>query len=647
MDFKVAYRVPNRIDAPELKDAALLGEIGRRVDKFVEGRVTGDFARNEVLREADEAFRDQTDDMYSFGYWKGEFWGKLVIGAVRVCRMKQDEEFKGFLKEAVYHLLSYQREDGYLNTYKDSRNMFRADPEVTIKEVGWECTFNWNVWSRKYTLWALLEAAQLLDDPHVLDCADRMASQLLDELEDMGVRMKDVGVTSGLPTCSIMKPLLILYRLTGKQRYLDFCLDMAKEWEREDGECPNLLVNVYRDEPMIFWYGVTHGKVPMSDREYDEEWSGKCYELMSCYEGLIELYRVTGVEKYFAATERLYEILIKYESNILGSVGYNEHFDNSAAYPDASTEICDVIHWMRLNYELFRMTGKAKYMQSFERAFVNAFLAGMYEDGRYGSFFVRSAGRHWDAVPQCDTKYQNCCLNNVPRGFVNAAESVAMADETGYYVNLYVPAKVRVGGAEIAVGEGYFTDGKVRVTVSGETAGKKLRLRVPDWSKQTAIAFGGAVVKAAAGEYAELCLADGENTVDLTFDMTARIYDYKGEVRDLPENDYHVKRWLGEGAVINTRDVMCRHAMSTVEVGPLVLARSKRIGSDEKAMFSQETVWGKDYTARAVPVGGEELLSAFDVTFEKDGKTFAYRMCDFASAANLYLEDNHYFTVFV
>ena len=52
------------------------------------------------------------------------------------------------------------------------------------------------------------------------------------------------------------------------------------------------------------------------------------------------------------------------------------------------------------------------------REMVNAFLAGVYEDGKTGAFMVRSHGQHRYATIDCSTKYQNCCLNNIARGFI-------------------------------------------------------------------------------------------------------------------------------------------------------------------------------------------------------------------------------------
>ena len=88
MNFKVEYKVKNKMNAPSLSDVSLDGMIGARFDRFAYERVSSDFAIKEILREAELCFRDQYDDEYNHGLWRSEFWGKLMISACRVCRMK-------------------------------------------------------------------------------------------------------------------------------------------------------------------------------------------------------------------------------------------------------------------------------------------------------------------------------------------------------------------------------------------------------------------------------------------------------------------------------------------------------------------------------------------------------------------------------
>ena len=634
MNYKVAYKVDNLISLPDVGDVRLDGEIGIRYDRLIYERVTSKFAIDYIIKEAEEFFADQYDDEFVYGMWRSEFWGKLLLSAARVCRMECDENLKNEIRKTCYNVLQYQQDDGYLSTYRGKDNIFRCDDEKAIQQSGWACYYNWNIWGQKYTLWALIECATLLDDQIILNAAVRMADFIVDQFKRLGARVKDSGVMDGMPPSSIMKPMLLLYRLTGKEDYYNFAREIAEEFDREDGERPNIIGNALKHVAPAYWYSKEDG------------WYSKAYEMTSCFDGVAELYRISGDEKYFTALKNFWEVLLEDESNILGSVGYCESYDSAAKYPDGCTEICDVIHWMRISHELFRITGEARYMEAFERAFINAFLAGIYEDGKGCAFFVRSAGRH-AMERQVGTKYQHCCLNNVPRGFVNAAESVITKDPEGYYVNMYIPARVRFGDVSFRVSAGYTDSGRVTITVRGAKAGDKLRLRVPAWSKATSILVGDEEIAAKAGEYACAVLPEGDTIVIIDFDMTPEVIDFAGEFRDLPYEDYHIRRWCYSTSDLVGRQHMAKQPMSVIRRGPVMLARSKRVLCTEEEMFNGETVWGKDPTCTAEIIKHEWMLVAVRVTLAYEGKTYTCNMCDIASAANRDLEDPNYFNMLI
>ena len=168
MQYKIPYSVSNKHITASLSDIHIDGEIGARFDRFVHERISGQFAVDEILAEALDCFDGQYDDEYAAGMWRGEFWGKQILSACRVCRIKNDGALMDAIRRSAYELLTYQREDGYLSTYRDSDNIRPCDTADGVREVGWECFYNWNVWGQKYTLWALIECAQLLDDEYLL-----------------------------------------------------------------------------------------------------------------------------------------------------------------------------------------------------------------------------------------------------------------------------------------------------------------------------------------------------------------------------------------------------------------------------------------------------------------------------------------------
>ena len=648
MKYKVNYKVQNVMETATLGNCFLEGEIGARIDRFILERVSGKFALEEVLREAEDYFKTQYDDIYTFGYWRSEFWGKLMLSAVRCCQYKNDNVLKEKLRKSCYKMLSLQREDGYLSTYRNSDNLYPVDVVKSAFYSGWEANYCWNVWGMKYTLWALIEAYEYMQDKKILKGAVKLADWIIAKFNADGTRVKDSGVMDGMPSSSILKPMLILYRISGDDKYLQFGKDIANEWVREDNERPNLINNALSGVAVANWYGLTDKKLA-EGHDLGSDWVPKAYEMTSCFDGIIELYRITGDEKLFNAAKALYEILVKHESNILGSVGYCERYQNAADYADAATEICDVLHWMRLCFELFCLTGEAKYMQSFEKAFVNAYMAGVYEDGKMGAFFVRSAGRHFRAAPQCESRYQHCCLNNVGRGFTNAAESCVTKSRDGYFVNMFTQSYVRFGDTEIRVGANYFDSGWVGISIRNPEKNNKLYLRIPEWSKNTKIrvGLGDEIAVPVCGDYYEIELNEDTTIMKIRFDMTVEVINC--DWSPIPDGDYHKQRWSDGIYGLCNSDCMLKCSKIVLRRGPVILARSKKFGAKEEDMFSLDTLYGKKIESIVAPhiINNNGALVTTRVMIAVDGEKKDYVMCDFASAGNVDSNDPKLFSIYL
>jgi len=148
MDYQIAYKIRNVMQLPDVGDVFLDGLIGIRYERFIYERVTGKFAIDMILREAEEFFADQYDDEFLYGMWRSEFWGKLMLSAARVCRMQRDEQLQKDIRASVYRVLQYQDGDGYLSTYREKDCIFRVDPAEAEKQVGNGLYYNWNIWAR-------------------------------------------------------------------------------------------------------------------------------------------------------------------------------------------------------------------------------------------------------------------------------------------------------------------------------------------------------------------------------------------------------------------------------------------------------------------------------------------------------------------
>ena len=375
--MSVAQGKSDVLISPSAGDVHLDGFAGDKIGRFLNHRVRGEFARNVIFPEARNAFANPDDDTSflpgkgdceekyrtrPWGRWKGEFWGKLMLSACDVAEYEHDGRLKDFLREEGLRLIAYQRPDGYPGTYVDTEY---------VQPIGWneyytntarKAVWCWNLWCRKYTMWGLLANWRLTGEKRVLDAAVRSMDQEIAMLKRLNLRPIDTGTFCGMASSSVLKPLLELYRATERKDYLDFAKTIVDDFRRKDGRAPNLVSNALAGRALADWY-----PAPWA-------WA-KVYEMLSCCEGLLEYYRVTGDEKVLKSMVAFQELVSSRELNACFSVGYNDQFADAAALPNCITEPCDAIHWIRFNRDLYLITGETKYVDAIESAFYNAYLA--------------------------------------------------------------------------------------------------------------------------------------------------------------------------------------------------------------------------------------------------------------------------------
>lgn len=597
----------------------LSGPVAEQMERFFEHRIRSPEARDLVYREAEDAFRNRIDDSSgSYGIWQGEFWGKWMIGAVQFCRYSGDEKLKKFIREGVCRLIAMQEPSGYLGTYRDPMNVFPADPAQTKVLLGWPCDWNWNIWCRKYTLWGLLEAWSLLKEEEILQAAERLADHLIDSLHANGIRIGATGTFAGIPSGSILKPMVLLFRAGGKVKFLEFAKEIVADWRRPDGLCPNLIVNALSGKPVHEWY------------PEPAKWA-KAYEMMSCFEGILELYRVTGERELLEAAIRFRQSLKQTELNALFSVGFNDIFANGRDHLNAISEPCDVIHWMRLCSELFRESGDPSCLDDFEMAFYNPFLAAVYRDGCWGARGVRSHGRHLTVLEQAKMHHNHCCVNNIPRGFMNLAEMAACKTEEGVSVHFYTDFELETEELSLRISGDYLASGKVHLQCRAERA-VNLRLRIPGWAISAKLQWNGECLDG-EGCWFKLRLPEGVSEISLSFERRLEIREHPGLVET---DEWFRSRWIEPGM----EDLFRTERGATLVYGPLLLARSKWIGNTEQEMFSSPLPSGFSCTLRP------ERSDAAMCVFEADFGAWKTRVCDYASAGNAILKDPRFFNIF-
>ena len=567
-----------------------------RVGGYVGGRIDDCFQHRVMEQDVDEIVEPFRHRVESWK-WNSEFWGKWTLGAIGAYRYTGNPELYAKIAKSVDDIIATQTPDGYIGNYP---------PENQMKE--------WDIWGRKYTMLGLLSWYELTGDRKALDAAAGVADHLLSQIGPGKANIVLTGGYRGMPSSTVLEPIMSLYNKTGERRYLDFASYIVAQWETPDG--PKLISKA--DVPVA-------RRFPHPSNWFSYENGQKAYEMMSCYEGLLEYYKVTGNKADYDAVLKAYSHILEEEINVAGSGSAVECWYGGKALQNVPTyhtmETCVGFTWMQFCSRLLALTGDSRYADNIERTFYNAILGSLRDDGCQIAKYTPLEGWRVEGERQCGLNI-NCCNANGPRAFAMIPSLAYRADGDCLTVSFYgeSQADVRLGrrnSVKVLQRGDYPVSGDIVMELAPERpADFTLALRLPEWSRSSsAKVISGADTLAvsldhlAAGEYAKITRRwKAGDRVELSFDMTARVLEQNG----------------------------CQ----AIVRGPLVLARDSRFSDgfvDEGVVIQTAS----DGTVELTPAdnGGFAWMAftapmVVGTDLENYGKPRPVHLCDFASAGN-------------
>jgi DUF1680 family protein len=390
--------------------------------------------------------------------WVGEHAGKWLHAATLTWAHTKSEAMRAKLDRVASSLIATQQPDGYLGTYaNDARWSMGKDQK-------------WDVWVHKYDLLGLIAYYTYTANQPALEAAKKIGDLLIRTFGrsaegepglDLNERSTHVGMASG----SVLEPMVLLYRATGDEKYLEFARHIAEGWESEKG--PKLVSALTAKKPV------------------KQVANAKSYEMLSCLVGLCELYRTTGETRYVIPAINAWNDIVATQLLITGSGSSGEHWTEPrallSAEKDQVAETCVTVTWIQLTQQLLRLTGEARYAEELEKTYYNHLAAAQRPDGAAWAYFTALDGKKPYQTEQ------NCCTSSGPRGWAMAPTLAYMTSDDGVVINFFTPsvARVKIGGEEVTIRQEtlYPASGRVAITVSSPKPLKfSLRVRVPSWS---------------------------------------------------------------------------------------------------------------------------------------------------------------------
>lgn len=477
------------------------GYVGQRLHGVIERRVQAQDVDHLV-----EPFKLQDE---KHNRWATEFWGKWIQGAVASYQYNHSPELLAKIEEGERKLIATQLPNGYIGDYP-----------TELQLAGWD------VWGRKYTLLGLYKCYTVTGHKEALQAACRLLDYTIAQLgPGTNKPIYKAGLYRGMPPLSILEPVTFLYRETGKKEYLQFAQLIAEQMNSPEG--PNLIDKA--DVPVAERYVLKPG----------QEWwtwdnGQKGYEMMSCYIGLLEMYRLTAQAQYLQAALTTWNHIVREEINIAGGACSKECWYGGKAlqaHPATHTmETCVTFTWMQFCERLLMITGDPKYVDQLERTMYNALLASTRLDNGMVAMYTPLEGYRRDGERQCECN-MNCCNANAPRAYAMIPR-VAYRTPTNSRidVNLYIPsqANLPLGKRTFALEQttNYPQDGRIEIAVSPDKAATAtIALRIPAWAKgATAQVNGEAIQGIATGTYCQITRQwQKGDRITLTLDMQPRV----------------------------------------------------------------------------------------------------------------------------
>ena len=454
----------------------IYGELDSRIKAVIDGL----FLRLDMTATADY-FRRKLDVFAA-----GEFYGKIMRAACLICKYSGDERLHNVVEAAAADMMSIQGKDGEIST--------------APKQKQPNGSYGSDLWERKYVLLGLWEYYSAFGGENVLECMKKLALYTASQVGDPPkTPVTETGwAFCGIESSSILEPVMKLYNLTGEKELLRLAEHIVNS-----GFCKrqNVIEAVLSG---VYPKNIGNNGVP-------EQSIAKAYEMMSCFEGLLEYYRATGEEKYKNCAEKFIALINQREITYLGSGGadgpYNlgpgtgeqwndTYFHQADESIKLSMETCVTVTYMKLLLNYYRLTGDASLIDKIEVSAYNALFGAMKPDGSFFDYFPKFNGERSTKV---NFSYDingiplSCCTANGPMGMAVLPYAAYCIEDNRCDINLYFPSECHIKDfGIIKIKTDYPLDGKTEITVTPEKEREyALALRIPGFCKNYVLSHDG------------------------------------------------------------------------------------------------------------------------------------------------------------
>lgn len=575
--------------------------------------------------------------------WRGEYWGKMMRGASFVYSYTGKEELYVSLTDSVNKMLEIGKKYGRVSSYKKEKEM---------------C--GWDMWCRKYVLLGMQYYLEICRDDEMCDnIVEFMCNQLDGIMELVGDEQDGkmpITHTSnywfGVNSASLLEPVVRLYKITGEKKYLKFAEHIAGTGA---STIRNLFDLAYEDEFLPYQYPVT-----------------KAYEITSCFDGLLELYFVTGNERYRKSVVNYAKRVLESEFTVIGGSGCShELFDHSTVRQANTTngatmqETCVTVTVMKFFLRVLMLTGDFSFADAFECSLYNAYFGAVNTEKAieplinekypyakaeplpFDSYSPLTAGTRGNGIGGFklfdDNHYFGCCASIGAMGAGLIPKAAVMKSSEGIVINLYIPGKVSFLTPEgqkavLDIRTQYPKNGEISVIVEiPKDEQFSIMIRNPKWSRDTKI--DGEFVKSQNGYIEINKIWKNSDVIKAEFDMGVQaISPISYGTQIIMDKTTWGRDYMLMLASFDREDVQAKNHRA-FRRGPVVMAMDSRLGYDLKE--ASDIKIGADGYVEAIEAEGSEIPYKHIIALKLPLRNGGFvKLTDYASAGKLLNKDS-------
>jgi DUF1680 family protein len=402
---------------------SVYGELNERIQRSIQH--LAELNNNEMRMEL------TTPD--EFWHWGADYMGRW-IGSMSLVARYTGQDYGAL--EVARELLTYQNPDGSFGSYTDPHDFQE-----------------WFGMGRG--LVGLLECYQVHPDPLILDGINKLGDYYSGHYPECAAILYECYSNA-------LEGLVNLAALTGSPLYLEVAQRMA--------------------DASVVYKGIRYSKEIMANGRRTP-CAGQVHCQLSTARGLLDLFELTGEDRYLQAVLDIHEYILKESLWASGGIGFYY-------FRPEENETCADADWLRLNLQLWRVTNDKRHMDLAERILVNQLYFNQVDNG--GFCYLRGLENRAGAV------FDACCSHHGPRAFYEVLRYIYTTEDSSTWVNLFVPSQIKLDN-EMGIGQMSCTvteaPGKMEITLSIEEAAQQLHtlcIRIPTWAAGCRFELNGA-----------------------------------------------------------------------------------------------------------------------------------------------------------